>query len=151
MAQVVTILKGSLIAPAAFVFNSDDPGVIVLGFASITGISGDGEVAVVELIIVGTKGMTSALTLTEVEATDSAGTLLGIGVVDGQLTVEDRIRGDGNGDGKITVLDALIALKMFVGSLPEDLTLDMNGDGRVTPEDARQILVLAKPTSGGPS
>ena len=52
--------------------------------------------------------------------------------------------GDGNGDGRITAVDALIALKMFVGLKTEDLVLDMDGDGRVTPDDARRLLTLAR-------
>jgi len=43
------------------------------------------------------------------------------------------------------VLDALIALKMYVQLLPLDLTADINKDGRVTPEDARLIIERAKP------
>ncbi|NLE94741.1 MAG: hypothetical protein GX600_03510 [Dehalococcoidia bacterium] len=39
-----------------------------------------------------------------------------------------------------TVLDALIALKMAQGSMPLDLNYDADGDGQVTPDDARLIL-----------
>jgi hypothetical protein len=38
------------------------------------------------------------------------------------------------------VLDALIALKMAQGSMPLDLNYDADGDGQVTPDDARLIL-----------
>ena len=51
--------------------------------------------------------------------------------------------GDFNGDEQITVLDALAALKMSVGDLEEDMTLDMDHNGRVTAVDARQILTMA--------
>jgi hypothetical protein len=34
---------------------------------------------------------------------------------------------------------------MFVQVIPEDLMMDVNGDSRVTPEDARQILAMASP------
>jgi len=43
------------------------------------------------------------------------------------------------------VVDALMALKMYVKLIGEDLKLDMNQDGRVSPEDARLILEMAKP------
>lgn len=42
-----------------------------------------------------------------------------------------------------TALDALIALKMAEGSLPAEVQFDVNGDGRVTLDDARAILKWA--------
>jgi hypothetical protein len=42
-----------------------------------------------------------------------------------------------------TELDALIALKMAKGALPTDSSLDANGDGQVTVDDARLILLWA--------
>ena len=54
------------------------------------------------------------------------------------------VKGDYNGDGKVTELDALAALKMSVGSLsPVNLNLDLDGNGKVTAEDARLILKKA--------
>ena len=50
------------------------------------------------------------------------------------------VPGDADGDGVLTVADALEALKMSVGLIPEDLVLDMDGDGSVTSSDARRIL-----------
>jgi hypothetical protein len=52
-------------------------------------------------------------------------------------------KGDHNGDGRVTELDALAALKMSVKELPEDLNLDMDGNGKVTAADARLILKQA--------
>jgi len=52
-------------------------------------------------------------------------------------------KGDYDGDGKVTELDALAALKMSVGSLPVNLNLDMNGDGKVKADDALSILKMA--------
>lgn len=43
------------------------------------------------------------------------------------------------------VLDALRALRMYVQREAENLILDINQDGRVSPEDARRILEMAKP------
>ncbi len=42
-----------------------------------------------------------------------------------------------------TELDALIALKMAKGALPPDASMDVNGDGQVTVDDARLILLAA--------
>jgi hypothetical protein len=98
-----------------------------------------------EFRIIGEQGSVSPLTLLEVLASDSDGERLPLNLGDGLLTVGQPLAGDGNGDGKITVLDGLIALRMFRELSPEDLVLDMNGDGVVTPEDARQILTMARP------
>jgi len=54
-----------------------------------------------------------------------------------------KIKGDYNGDGKLTELDALAALKMSVSQLSKDLNLDMDGDGKVTAKDALAILRMA--------
>jgi hypothetical protein len=52
-------------------------------------------------------------------------------------------KGDCNGDGKITSVDALCALQMAVAKRAEDLVMDINGDGSVTSLDARKILRIA--------
>jgi hypothetical protein len=52
-------------------------------------------------------------------------------------------KGDCNGDGEITSLDALCALQMAVGKRAEDLVMDVTGDGSVTSLDARKILRIA--------
>ena len=46
-------------------------------------------------------------------------------------------------------LDALVALKMAVFLLDEDLILDVDGNDRVNFSDARQILQIAVRTGGG--
>ena len=61
----------------------------------------------------------------------------------GSKQVPSVTKGDHNGDGNVTELDALAALKMSVKQLPEDLKLDMDGNGKVTAEDARLILKKA--------
>jgi len=33
---------------------------------------------------------------------------------------------------------------MFVGLAEEDLAMDVNNDGQVTPDDARQLLAMAR-------
>lgn len=52
--------------------------------------------------------------------------------------------GDGNGDGRCTEVDALVALQMVVGLQTADVArMDVNGDGKVTEVDALQILKWA--------
>lgn len=142
--QVVKVSKGSLMAPATFTSNVQSD-VIIFGFAMPQSISGTGSTAVVEFQALGSEGSKSPLTLTEIMATGSSGSALSVNSVNGELTIGQKQIGDANGDGKLSVLDALIALKMYVQLLPLDLTADINKDGRVTPEDARLILERAKP------
>ena len=75
---------------------------------------------------------------------DNSGNARSIEVTEGSFMVETPTAGDGNGDGKITALDALIALRMSAGIAGVDLLMDVTGDGRVTPRDARQLLSVAK-------
>lgn len=49
-------------------------------------------------------------------------------------------KGDCNKDGGITSLDALCALKMSVGKMPEDQNLDVDNDVKVSSSDATKIL-----------
>jgi len=53
------------------------------------------------------------------------------------------IPGDGDGDGFCTELDAMLALQMATGALSEDLTLDVNTDGRVDESDALLLMTWA--------
>ena len=58
------------------------------------------------------------------------------------LTIaKSTLEGDYNGDGRITKLDVLVALKMSIGLLKEDLIMDMDKDGRVTADDARLLII----------
>jgi Tol biopolymer transport system component len=63
------------------------------------------------------------------------------------LTVAAVVRGDVSGDGRITLADAILALRIYVlGTAPPTpaglVAADANGDGRVTLADA--ILILRK-------
>ncbi|MBO8182948.1 MAG: hypothetical protein H0Z28_09180 [Archaeoglobus sp.] len=66
--------------------------------------------------------------------------------IDGNLrliTEEEANKGDVNGDGEITSVDALLALQMSVGKLEPNMIADMNDDGKVKPDDALKILKIA--------
>jgi outer membrane protein assembly factor BamB len=53
------------------------------------------------------------------------------------------IKGDLNGDRKVTTTDAVIALQMTVGAVPAIDEADMDGDCRVTSVDALMVLRVA--------
>ena len=54
--------------------------------------------------------------------------------------------GDADGDSNITALDALLVHKMAANLQELDLSLDVNNDGKVTIDDARIILKMARPS-----
>ena len=144
VAEVVRVYRGSRMSAAAFSYNAEVPGIIRFGAAAAGGVNGDGSAAVVEFRIIGARGSSTPLTLSDTTVGDSGEQAMSIQVAHGRLTVEEPVTGDGNGDGKITAVDALIAMKMFVGLIEEVLVMDVNGDGRVTPDDARQLLTMAR-------
>jgi len=115
------------------------------------GISGSGTLANIECQVIGAAGSSSTLAFSEVTASDTAKSVT-VTTSNGTVTVASttspggdgsKVKGDYNGDGKVTELDALAALKMSVGSLPVNLNLDTDGDGKVTAKDALAILKKA--------
>ena len=142
--EVVNIYQGSRTSTTAFSYNAETPGVIRFGTTAARGVNGDGSAAVVEFRVIGPSGSSSPITVTGSTIEDSRGRIRSINLVPGKLAVDNPIAGDGNGDGNITALDALIALRMFVGLAKEDLVMDINKDGHVTPDDARQLLAMAR-------
>jgi len=144
VAEVVTVHRGSRMSAAAFSYNAEVPGIIRFGAAAAGGVESDGSAAVVEFRMIGARGSSTPLIISDTEVGDSGNQTWSIQVAHGRLMVEEPMTGDGNGDGNITAVDALIAMKMFVGLIKEDLGMDVNGDGRVTPDDARQLLTMAR-------
>ena len=144
IAEIVNVHQGSRTSTTSFSYNAEIPGVIRFGTTAARDVNADGSAAVVEFRIIGERGSSSPITLADSAVGDSRGQLRTINLVPGSLTVDDTIAGDGNGDGNITAIDALIALRMFVGLAEEDLAMDVNNDGQVTPDDARQLLAMAR-------
>jgi hypothetical protein len=147
-AQVIKVNKvdsGSLLSGALFTPNYKTPPEVRFGLATSEGISGSGTVAYIEFQVIGAAGSSSPLTFSELSTTDTSGKSVALTTQNGTVTVASggNVKGDYNGDGKVTELDALAALKMSVKELPEDLVLDMDGNGKVTAEDARLILKKA--------
>ena len=60
--------------------------------------------------------------------------------------VGPRVRGDADGDSRVTALDALQVLRMASNLQKIDLALDVNNDGKITIDDARIILNMARPS-----
>jgi|GEM_PF-2202648 len=136
--------KGSLLSGVSFVANQNETGIIRFGFATVNGVSGTGPIGYIVCSAVGSAGNSTRLTISGVEATDSSGNPITLQTVNGSVTIDsDRVIGDSNGDGVLTELDALAALRMSVNLLAEDLILDIDKNEKVTAEDARRILSIA--------
>jgi hypothetical protein len=138
--QVNQVRARDLTQGALFEASTREPGIIRFGVAAPGGITGEGSLAQVEFTALGSAGSRSDLILGDLLATDTDGQSLGVNLQNGLVTIESRLRGDYDGDGRLTAKDALAALKIAVGDLPPDLNMDMDGDGRITAEDARRIL-----------
>jgi hypothetical protein len=143
VAEATDVVSGSLLAPFTLVPDLGEPGIIRFSFTSEDACSGSGWAAVVEFEAAGSLGDHSYLTLSDVLPADANAESLSISLDDGELTIGEREEGDANCDGVIDEADALNALLMYVQLVPEDLNVDMNGDGSVTPDDARMIMQQA--------
>ena len=141
--EFIGVERGSLLASADFDFGVQHSGSVRFGFSSSQPISGAGSAAVAVFRAVGSMDSSSPLVLSLGLAANSDGRSLPIAVSDGEISVGDRVMGDGNGDGVVSALDALIASKIANGLSEMDLALDLDGDGAVTGDDARNILVMA--------
>ncbi|WP_340818998.1 LamG-like jellyroll fold domain-containing protein [Methanolobus sp. WCC4] len=140
--EATEVVKGSLTGDSLYDYNIID-GTIKVSLADKAGFSGDGSVVQVRFDVIGAEGSSSDLDIVSLSANRADLTSVSIATKDGVFTVVglDESRGDAEGDGgELTALDALYALQMAVGKIPEDLAMDMNGDGSVTSIDARQIL-----------
>ena len=140
--KLVGFTKGAIPSGAMFDANTATPGQIRVGFVHQKGVTGSFALGRMDFQLLGQPGSKANVTATVTTATQ-VGTEAPIrfAVSNGVVTVlAQRVKGDWNGDGKVTSLDALAALKMSVGKLKEDLILDVDGDGRVTAKDARLLL-----------
>ena len=86
------------------------------------------------------------MTLSNALVNHNANGPLNIELVGATFKVKPRIKGDADGDGNITTLDAFQVLKMAASNQEADLSLDIDNDGKITVEDARAVLNMARPS-----
>ena len=141
--EATEVIGGSLTKDSILESNIT-PGNIRIALADSEGFSEDGSVIYVRFNVIGNPGTSSPLDITASYANGADYESLQIQSNDGTFSVtdSDESRGDWDGNGELTAVDALSALQMAVGKRPVDLSLDMNGDGRVTSLDARTILKI---------
>lgn len=89
--EPIEVQKGMLAGNAMLESNIDVPGRVVIGMIDASGISGNGSLAVISFRVVGTNGMTSALTLEKLAAHDAT-TLIDVltKATPGSFIVKDR-------------------------------------------------------------
>lgn len=142
--RLIGVERGSRLTEDSFNYDTVTPGQVRFGFAATTGRGASGTAAVVEFRVIGRQGDVIPITLSDALMTNSTDGLLNVGLVDANINVGAKIQGDGNGDGRVTAFDALLALKMASDILEPDLTLDIDNDGQITVDDARSILNMAR-------
>jgi hypothetical protein len=139
--KIIEVTKGSLNKKALFDWNEVSQGKLKTSFASSKGVTGSGSIAVMKFEVIGNPGATSTITGTVTTASKTDGSKISVGVNPGKFTVgASPVKGDCDGDGKLTVKDALAALQMSVEKRAVDMCYDYNDDGKVNSADARDML-----------
>jgi FtsP/CotA-like multicopper oxidase with cupredoxin domain len=144
--EATEVIKGGLTAGSISDHNILSGGTLKVSLADSKGFSGDGSIAYVKFNVVGAEGTSSPLKIDELSANRASDyQIMEIPAIDGVFRVisMEEGRGDSDGNGELTAMDALYALQMAVEKIPEDLAMDMNKDGSVTSLDARKILKIA--------
>jgi hypothetical protein len=136
--------KGNLIGGALFDTNPGETGRLYVGFATNTGLSGDGTIAQMRFQAVGKPGQRSPLTLRVTKIDTTANAVPKIKLIHGEIEiVKAKKKGDVDNDDKITLADAMLALQMSIKLIPEKLEADVDGSGSVTSKDARLLIDMA--------
>lgn len=123
--------------------NTKTPGKIRItatGNASVPA----GKVAVLTFDVIAMSSCSTDISITVDEAYDANDKTVELTPLNGVLEILKAVPGDVNGDGKVSAIDARMALQYNAGN--KELTAeqiaaaDVNGDGKVSAIDARWIL-----------
>lgn len=134
--------KGGLNANSLFESNEASSGTVMISFASSTGNTGSGSIAILTFDVIGSTGSTSPIKITVKTASTSSGSIIPVSVSQGTFTTGTPTKVSFDG-GPVTSRDALAALQMAVGKIPVDTKYDVTKDGSVNSADARAILKIA--------
>lgn len=138
-----TIRKGYLLDNAFFSANLNTSGIIRIGFAQATGISGTGPVTYIPFRAVGKAGDRTPLSLAVTTINNPSGATLAIDRIPGEIVIvgaDGLTPGDCEGTGKaLSGLDVMCALEMSVKLIPVRLVMDMDNSRDVTSRDAAII------------
>jgi hypothetical protein len=161
-----SLSKGDLLDNALFSVNANQSGSVLSGFAQTTGLAGTGTVLNIPFRAVGKPGDRTPLDVTVTTINDPNGGVLKIDRIPGEILIYNKDgtfpqppsttggapsappppaipRGDCDGDGKVTEVDALCALEISVNLRPSKPLMDIDNSGDVTSRDAVIILQIA--------
>jgi len=153
MLQLANSQGGDVPSSTLFEFNTEPAGTIRVGLADQKGVVGDFSLCRLDFELIGQPGDVAPLIGNVTLANRTDNQVVKFLVINGEIRIlKDSTPGDFDGNGTIDSLDALAALRMSIGKLPEQLILDVDSDGKVTAKDARLIMGMAvgiNPTPGG--
>jgi hypothetical protein len=147
--EYVSSSKGSALSAGMAEINHDATNhTITLSYMNTDAMNNAGNILDVQFKIKeGTPNGDISLTLTVPELKTAAYDDIGANITQGKIAVTDVKLGDLNNDGKITAVDALMALQAASGKITLTLTqktaADVSKDGLVTAVDALKILQYA--------
>jgi len=137
------VAHGNVLGNALFEANAAEAGLARIGIAGNKPLSESGILAHIPFKITGKPGDHTELNVAVSTANRVDGTMPLADTLSGDILVLDAaggVPGDNDHDKTITAGDALAALKMSVKLLPENKSSDLDGDDKVTSNDARLIL-----------
>ena len=135
-------------AGAFFVDPKVERNLIKLNAVSLAGESnGDGTLATLTFEVIAVKE--SALTLSDVLLTNSAGAAFVPMVENAEITEAPQLKGDVNGDGIVNIQD-LVLVASNIGKTGQNAT-DVNGDGIVNIQDLVLVASALGSSAAAPS
>ena len=148
-----------------FKANANQTGSILAGLAQTSPLRGTGTVVNIPFRATGQPGDVTELLLTVTSINDPSGGVLSINRIAGEITIAgpdgkvpssdpgsnsnsspgpaDLQKGDCDGDGFLTELDALCALEMSTQLRPSNPIMDIDNSGAVDSRDSVVILQKA--------
>jgi hypothetical protein len=153
---IMQVEKGSLNQNSLFDYRIDAPssehyGHVYIAFASTSGISGSGSIAILTAQVANDPNLATGpvwhISITGFESASK--TSSGARVVFEHSTGNigfgvSTLQGDCDGNGRININDAQMALQMVVGKLEKINSCDMDNSGLVRSDDVREIMKLSQ-------
>jgi hypothetical protein len=139
--QITDVTAGDVGTPTANINNTAGTAIIAAYVSTVTGPDSPITFANLELTAVGSSGESSPLTLEVATLADANGLPVDATAESGVFTI--GLRGDANGDGSVTIVDAMFVAQYTVGNRDASelnmVNADASLDGMVDVIDAMFI------------
>ena len=153
--HIISIENGALTQDTLFAWMHEEGSHYArFSSASSKSITGSGTIAVVTFNVGNSvpeemkkQGLKKYQMVVEGEVFDTNSKSIGFYKSYMDFTLGPALKGDGNHDGKVNSNDAMTALQIAIGKLPQNKDYDMNGDGVIKSNDVMEILKLSVTTS----